>query len=149
MKNIVITLFGLAILFSCTKENQLSTPPKDNILSEHEMAFVNPDSIMNAGDIERARPCPYAAGMSVLTYGQNLVVPDLYSIIIGGSAVNVPLNAVIDMSYRVSTDLRNWSQPTLVYCRTVTPADTGLSTMVGFSHQILGDVRLVHALRKR
>ena len=173
MKNIVITLFGLAILFSCTKENQFSPSSKDKASFEQNLPAINPDSIMNGVELERARPCPYATGMSILTYGQNLVVPNLYSITIGGSIVNAPLNAVIDISYRVSTDLLHWSQPTLVYCRTITPADTGLSTMVGFSHQILylqpgewviyrpviyvggcsnpvlGEVRLVHALRMR
>ncbi len=173
MKFILFSLFGLAILFSCTKENQLSDPLSDKALIEQALPTINPDSIMNTGNIERARPCPYAAGMSVYTYGQNMVVPNLYSITIGGSVVNAPLNAVIDISYRVSTDLLHWSQPTLVYCRTITPADTGLTTMVGFSHQILylqpgewviyrpviyvggcnnpvlGDVRLVHTLRMR
>ncbi len=173
MKYTFFTLIGIAILFSCTKENQFPTSLKDGTSIEEPLQAINPDSIMNIGDLERARPCPYAAGMSVFTYGQNLVVPNLYSITIGGSIVNAPLNAVIDISYRVSTDLLHWSQPTLVYCRTITPADTGLTTMVGFSHQILylqpgewviyrpviyvggcnnpvlGDVRLVHTLRMR
>ena len=173
MKFILFSLIGLTILFSCTKENQLSDPLSDRALIEQALSTINPDSIMNTGNIERARPCPYAAGMSVYTYGQNMVVPNLYSITIGGSAVNAPLNAVIDISYRVSTDLRHWSQPTSVFCHTITPADTGLTTMVGFTHQILylqpgdwvisrpviyvggcsnpvlGDVRLVHALRMR
>ncbi len=171
MKNILFTLIGIAILFSCTKENQLSAPSKDITSFEQVLLIINPDSIMNAGDIERARPCPYATGMSILTYGQNMVVPNLYSITIGGSVVNAPLNAAINISYRVSTNLRHWSQPTLVYCRTITPADTGLYTMAGFSHQIvylqpgewviyrpviyvggcsnpvLGDAKLVHTLR--
>ncbi len=171
MKYTFFTLIGIAILFSCTKENQLPTSLKDSTSIEETLPAINLDSIMNTGNLDRARPCPYAAGMSVFTYGQNMVVPNLYSITIGGSVVNAPLNAVINISYRVSTDLRHWSQPTLVYCRTITPADTGLSTMVGFSYQIvylqpgewviyrpviyvggcsnpvLGEVRLVHTLR--
>lgn len=173
MKFIFFSLFVLSILFSCTKENKLYDPLSDKILTEQSLPNINPDSIMNSGNFERARPCPYAAGMSVMTYGQNMVVPNLYSITIGGSVVNAPLNAAINISYRLSTDLLHWSQPTLVFCRTITPADTGLSAMVGFTHQILylqpgewviyrpviyvggcsnpvlGEVRLVHTLRMR
>ncbi len=135
-------LFILAVstaiaMTSCTKDdvtpvNSTVTALQATAPDDLDALFAESDAIAN-----RCRPCEAASGMEVTTYGQNMVVPTMYSIIIGGSVLNPPLNAVIDMEYRVSTDLRNWSQSTLVYARTVTAADTGATSMVGFSHQIV------------
>ena len=141
MKKILFLLAVVSTVFvasSCTKE-EVTPVTSSALVLQSETPDIDLDALFTESDAiaNRCRPCWGASGMEVTTYGQNMVVPTMYSIIIGGSVLNPPLNAVIDMEYRVSTDLRNWSQSTLVYARTVTAADTGATSMVGFSYQIV------------
>lgn len=110
---LLVAFFALVVtvLSSCTKETDdistitpavttsiLPSPPEDEI----------------GDNAERLRLCPQAEGVTVSTFTQAMVNFTSTSITVGGTVVNPPLNAVVNIEYYV-LDCGRWTNRNLVF----------------------------------